>query len=78
MPALLKKGEKQLEFEQENESRFVTKMRYIIECVNGKLKTEIFECFSSVRFNKEIPYVMEDFKIACDAFYSRIYYDRGN
>ncbi len=41
-PSFLKKGEKQLEDEEANKSRLVTKVRWVVEVVNARLKTWAF------------------------------------
>jgi len=49
---------------QANQSRLVTKNRYIVEILNGKLK-KTFQYFDKTIQNTTIPYMFEDFKIAC-------------
>lgn len=39
MPALVKKGQKQLSCEEANESRLVTKLRWVVEARNGHIKS---------------------------------------
>jgi hypothetical protein len=38
MPVFLKRGQKQHNVEESNSSRLVTKIRWVVESVNGKLK----------------------------------------
>ena len=52
---------KQLTTKEANESRFVTKCRWVIEAVNGQLKQ--FKALNSIQ-NHHIPHIMDDFKIA--------------
>ncbi|KAJ8670934.1 hypothetical protein QAD02_002193 [Eretmocerus hayati] len=47
MPCFIDKDKKQLTTEQANQSRVTTKLRYVIECVNGVLKSE-FRYFDHV------------------------------
>jgi hypothetical protein len=39
MPAFLDKGQKQLTTEQSNTSRLVTKIRWVVQSANGRLKS---------------------------------------
>ena len=74
MPSFLRKNEKQLSTEEANKSRLVTKVRYVIEKVNGILKSR-FRYFDNVWSNKSITHLMDDFKIACalhNAFFLRM------
>ncbi|OXU18868.1 hypothetical protein TSAR_003947 [Trichomalopsis sarcophagae] len=80
MPYFLDKNKKQLTFEQANKSRIVTKLRFVIEVVNGILKSK-FRIFDHVWFNKSIPHLMQDFKIACaiyNSYFNRIESDKDN
>lgn len=62
MPECLSKNQKQLTTEQANKSRLVTKVRYMVEVVNGKLKS--FRLLDRVRPNTMVPSLGADFKIA--------------
>ncbi|CAF1030818.1 unnamed protein product [Brachionus calyciflorus] len=60
---VLKKTQKQFTCEQANNSRKVTKCRWVIEAINGILK-ESFRSLSQVR-NTMLKHIMVDFKIVC-------------
>ena len=62
MPALLGKKEKQLTTETSNLSRFVTKIRWIIDVINSFLKNS-FKALKQVQ-NKSLPHTHSDYKIA--------------
>lgn len=49
---------------QANQSRLITKNRYIVEVLNGRIK-KTFQCFDKTIQNTTIPYMIEDFRIAC-------------
>ncbi|CAC5400582.1 unnamed protein product [Mytilus coruscus] len=57
MPLYLKKGQKQHTTEEANTSRLVTKVRWIVESVNGRLKQWRF--FDKVVSNHYIPFIRE-------------------
>ena len=53
---------------------FVTKLRFVIEIMNGILKSS-FRIFDHVWLNNSIPHLMLNFKIACaifNAYFNRI------
>ena len=54
MPVYLKKGSKQLSTEDANTSRLITKIRWIVESINGRLKQWLF--FEKVVSNHYIPH----------------------
>jgi hypothetical protein len=58
----LKNG-KQHTTEEANESRFVTKNRWVVEAVNGVIKRWTY--FNNVVSNINIPHIEEDFRIVC-------------
>lgn len=62
MPELKPKSQNQLTTDQANKSRFVTKIRYMVEIVNGKLKQ--FRSLDRVRQNSTLNSLEADFKIA--------------
>lgn len=49
---------------QANQSRLVTKNRYIVEILNGRIK-KAFQYFDKTIQNTTIPYMFENFRIAC-------------
>lgn len=55
MPAFLDRGQKQLTTEQSNLSRLVTKIRWVVESANARLKSWKF--FDKVLPNSLIPYI---------------------
>ena len=64
MPAFLNTPSSAFTTEQANKSRCITKIRYIVEVVNGRLK-EWFSYFDKTIENTALPYLFIDFKIAC-------------
>ena len=60
---LANKGE-QLTTLQANESRFVTKVRWVIEDINGTLK-QVFRALDGTIQNSMLLHIMDDLKIAC-------------
>ena len=77
MSEFIEKGNKQLLCEQANNSRLVTKCRFVIEVINGRLKS-CFRYFDKVWSNKSLPHMIDDFRIAAsihNAFYKLIYSD---
>lgn len=77
MPSFVEKGQKQLTNQQANESRLVTKVRYVIEAVNGRLKKQS-KMFSQVYPLKSQEHMWDDFRVTCaihNAFLSRMYSD---
>ena len=44
MPHFLTKSQKQLSTEEANETRLVTKVRWVVESVNGRVKQDSFKC----------------------------------
>ena len=76
MPHYLKKGAKQHTTLESNESRMVTKARWIVESRNGHLKT-VFKFFDKQVSARDSEHVAEYFKIACallNAFYPVIFH----
>ncbi|XP_071181323.1 uncharacterized protein [Mytilus edulis] len=63
MPLYLKKGQKQHTTEEANSSRLVTKVRWIVESVNGRLKQWRF--FDKVVSNHYIPFIGELLRLVC-------------
>lgn len=69
MPALLARGEKQLSTEQSNESRLVTKTRWIVESKNGHIKT-MFKFFQDTI--PTVSYTSKRFLSYCRSNYQQI------
>jgi hypothetical protein len=61
MPVLLSKNENQLSTQYANNSRFVTKYRWVVEVINTFLKNS-FEALKQVP-NISLPHTLEDYKI---------------
>lgn len=57
MPVFLKRGQKQHTVEESNSSRLVTKIRWVVESVNGKLKC--WKYLANILPNSQIPYIGE-------------------
>ena len=58
---------------QANETRFVTKVRWPIEDINGTFKKS-FRALDGTVQNKMLPHIIDDLRIACaliNCFYSR-------
>lgn len=62
MPAFLEKGT-QFETEEANETRLVTKIRWVVEATNGLIKKWAY--FDKVVSNIEIRHINKDFRIVC-------------
>jgi len=62
MPVLLSKNENQLSTQDANNSRFVTKLRWVVEVINFFLKNS-FKALKQVP-NISLPHTLEDYKIA--------------
>ncbi|XP_018394741.1 PREDICTED: uncharacterized protein LOC108773430 [Cyphomyrmex costatus] len=63
MPALLNRNERQLSTEDANESRLVTKSRWIVEARNGHLRS-IFKIFQHTVQIQHIPNIVDFYRIA--------------
>ena len=63
MPSFLPKGEKQLSTKDANNSRLVTKIRWIVESANARLKQWIF--FDKTLPNSHLPNIEQYMKIIC-------------
>jgi len=55
MPVFLKRGQKQHTVEESNSSRLVTKIRWVVESVNGKLNC--WKYLANIIPNSQIPYI---------------------
>jgi hypothetical protein len=62
MPAFLSKNKNQLNTQQANSSRIVTKLRWVVEAINTFLKNS-FKALRQVQ-NKSLPHTHEDYRIA--------------
>ncbi|CAC5425844.1 unnamed protein product [Mytilus coruscus] len=62
MPAFNKKGESQLPVEDSNVTRLITKIRLVVESVNGRIK--LWKYHDRVLPNSQIPYVSDYVNIA--------------
>jgi hypothetical protein len=79
MPELLKRGEKQFETVNANNSRLVTKVRWTVEVINTFLKNS-FKALKEVP-NQSLPHTHEDYKIAgslINKFFKRLLSDAEN
>ena len=63
MPQYLRKGNKQHNTEEANTSRLVTKVRWVVESVNSRIKQWRF--FDKVVSNHYIPYIGDFLRIVC-------------
>ncbi|CAC5375584.1 unnamed protein product [Mytilus coruscus] len=63
MQSFLNKGQSQFTTEENNTSRLITKIRWVVESANGRIKTWIF--FNHVMPNSQIPYIGEYLRIVC-------------
>lgn len=61
MPSFLKKGQKQHTVEEANSSRLITKIRWVVESVNGRLK--LWRYLANVVPNTQIPHIGDDIKL---------------
>ncbi len=72
MPNFLYNGSQHSDMEANN-SRLITKIRWVIEALNGIIKQ--WKYFANVVPNKNIPFIEKDFKIVCSLI-NRYYSDR--
>ncbi|CAF1258167.1 unnamed protein product [Didymodactylos carnosus] len=63
MPLFLPKNQKQFTTSEANSNRFVTKVRFVIECVNGRIKQWRF--FNKVVPHSSLPFGHGYFSIVC-------------
>jgi hypothetical protein len=71
MPALLSKADKQFEPEQANRSRLCTKIRWVVESINGIVKCSYRALGARVE-NRSLNHMLLDWKIA--GLHSCLYY----
>jgi hypothetical protein len=62
LPSFLN-GRKQFTAYEANESRRVTKIRWVVEAVNARIKQ--FKFFANIVYNSSIPYLEQYLSIAC-------------
>ena len=65
MPHFIAKSQKQLSTEEANETRLVTKLRWVVESTNGRIKQ--WEALSSVMPNSQVPFIGGYIRIVCAA-----------
>ena len=63
MPSFLGRGEKQHSVEESNTTRLVTKLRWIVESINGRIK--FFRYLDKVLPTNQVPYIQDYVHIAC-------------
>ncbi|XP_048741615.2 uncharacterized protein LOC125655389 [Ostrea edulis] len=63
MPAFIPRGQKQLSTEEANSSRLVTKVRWVVESVNGRIKT--WRYLGKTLPNSQIPCIGDYVRIVC-------------
>ncbi|CAC5393858.1 unnamed protein product [Mytilus coruscus] len=63
MPSFLKKCQSQFTTEESNTSRLITKIRWVVESANGRIKIWVF--FNHVMPNSQKPYIGEYLRIVC-------------
>jgi hypothetical protein len=79
MPSFLPKSTKKYTTSEANQNRFVTKIRWIVESVNGRIKQ--FKFFDRVIQNSCLPYVHDYLRIVCaitNAYHSRLILNTTN
>ncbi|VDI46107.1 Hypothetical predicted protein [Mytilus galloprovincialis] len=63
MPFFLGRGEKQHSVEESNTTRLVTKLRWIVESINGRIK--FFRYLDKVLPTNQVPHIRDYVHIAC-------------
>ncbi|KAJ8711927.1 hypothetical protein PYW08_008881 [Mythimna loreyi] len=63
MPPSKRREDTQLSTDQANKSRLITMVRWVVETINGRFKRD-FKIFRNRVFNKNVPHIFEDFRIA--------------
>ncbi|XP_060604358.1 uncharacterized protein LOC132757169 [Ruditapes philippinarum] len=63
MPSFLSKGQKQMTCDDANNSRFVTKIRWVVESANARIKS--WKYFNHVLPTNQIPYIGDYIRIVC-------------
>jgi hypothetical protein len=79
MPKCIPKDQKQLTTMEANQSRIVTKIRWVVEVINGFLKRS-FKALSFMR-NRMLNHTEVDYRIAAaliNRFFRRLFSDKGN
>jgi len=67
MPSFLPPGQAQFTTAEANESRLITKIRWVVEAANGRIKNK-FKFFDDVLQNSYLPKIGSYFRIACAFF----------
>ncbi len=79
MPELLKKGKKQFDTIEANQSRLITKIRWTVEVINTFLKNS-FKALKEVS-NQSLPHTHDDYRIAgalINKFFNRLFSDKDD
>ena len=63
MPSFLNKGQKQHDVQNSNSSRLTTKIRWVVESANGRLKQ--WNYLANIVPNSQIPNIEEDVRLVC-------------
>ncbi|XP_060555609.1 uncharacterized protein LOC132716364, partial [Ruditapes philippinarum] len=63
MPALISKGQKQLSTKEANSSRLVTKVRWVVESANARIKR--FKMLATVLPCSQVPFIGDFVRIVC-------------
>ena len=63
IPSFLKKGQKQHDVVDSNSSRLTTKIRWIVESANGRMKC--WKYLANVVPNSQIPNIGDDVRLVC-------------
>jgi hypothetical protein len=79
MPELLKKGKKQFDTIEANQSRLITKIRWTVEVINTFLKNS-FKALKELS-NQSLPHTHDDYRIAgalINKFFNRLFSDKDD
>ena len=63
MPHFIARSQKQLSTEEANETRLVTKVRWVVESTNGRIKQ--WKALSNVKPNSQVPFIGDYVRIVC-------------
>lgn len=80
MPDFIEGNATQLNWKQANQTRLVTKCRYVVEAINSRMKN-VFGYFGKVWNNQSVPHLMQDFRIAAalsNAYFKRFESDKDD
>ena len=70
IPSFLKKGQKQHDVVDSNSSRLTTKIRWIVESANGRMKC--WKYLANVVPNSQIPNIGDDVRLVCVIYQTNI------